>query len=153
MILCSFSFEDGHDLPQKHGKKVGNRSPQLSWEGAPTGTRSFALSVVDRHPVARNYLHWLVLDIDAAVTSLTEGAAGTAMPAGSIEAKPYAGPFPPWGTHDYEFTLYALDSERLDVPRKVTLDAFVRAAESHTLATARLVGRFTKIRGKMTWGG
>lgn len=148
MVLSSSSFEDGHDIPQRHGKKVENVSPQLSWKGSPRGTRSFALSVVDRHPIAGNYLHWLVLDIDAGVTCLTEGAAGAAMPAGSHEAKPYAGPFPPSGTHDYEFTLYALDTERLGMPKKVSLNAFTRAAEPHTLATARLIGRFTKIRAK-----
>lgn len=58
-ILTSSSFEDGGDIPQKHGKKVASVSPQLSWAGSPGGTRSFALSVVDRHPVAGNYLHWL----------------------------------------------------------------------------------------------
>jgi phosphatidylethanolamine-binding protein (PEBP) family uncharacterized protein len=40
------------------------------------------------------------------------------MPAGSREVRPYAGPFPPSGTHDYEFTLYALKTDRLDLPKK-----------------------------------
>lgn len=70
------------------------------------------------------------------------------MPSGSREVKPYAGPFPPSGTHDYEFTLYALETDRLDLPRKVSFDAFTRAVEPHALATAKLVGRFTKIRAK-----
>jgi hypothetical protein len=142
MVLASSSFEDGRDIPRRHGKRFENVSPQLSWTGAPDGTRSFALSIVDRHPVARNFLHWLVVDIGAHVSALAEGAAG-GMPAGAREASPYAGPFPPSGTHDYELTLYALDTDRLDLPRKVSLDAFTRAVEPHTLATARLVGRFT----------
>jgi Raf kinase inhibitor-like YbhB/YbcL family protein len=144
MVLRSSSFQDGGDVPQKHGKKNENVSPQLSWEGAPEGTRSFALSVVDTDPVAGSYVHWLVVDIDAGVTSLEEGAAGGAMPDGSREAVPYAGPFPPSGTHDYEFTLYALDADTLDLPARVSLDAFTGAAEPHALATAKLVGRFTK---------
>jgi Raf kinase inhibitor-like YbhB/YbcL family protein len=106
------------------------------------------LSVVDRHPVARDYVHWLVVDIDASVTSLEEGASGAAMPAGSREVRPYAGPFPPSGTHAYEFTLYALETDRLGLPRKVSLDAFAKAVEPHALATAKLVGRFTKVRTK-----
>jgi len=57
------------DRARKHGKKIENVSPQLSWMGAPSETKSFALSMVDRHPVAGNYVHWLVVDIDAAVTS------------------------------------------------------------------------------------
>lgn len=146
MVLSSSSFEDAKDIPQKHGKKFENVSPQLSWRDAPRDTKSFALSVVDRHPVAGDYVHWLVVDIDAAVTSLLEGASGAAMPAGSREVEPYAGPFPPSGTHDYEFTLYALKADRLDLPKKVALDAFTRAVEPHVLATAKLVGKFTKIR-------
>jgi Raf kinase inhibitor-like YbhB/YbcL family protein len=146
MVLGSSAFEEAQEIPQKHGKKIANLSPQLSWNGAPEATRSFALSMVDRHPVAGNYLHWLVVDIAAGVTSLMEGASGAAMPAGSREVKPYAGPFPPSGTHDYEFTLYALATDRLELPKKVSLAAFLTAVEPQTLAAATLVGRFTKIR-------
>jgi Raf kinase inhibitor-like YbhB/YbcL family protein len=125
-----------------------NVSPPLSWKDAPGATKSFALAVVDRHPVAGNYVHWLVVDIDAGVTSVKEAASGAAMPAGSREVKPYAGPFPPSGTHDYEFRLYALGTGRLELPKKVALDAFTNAVEPHVLATAKLVGKFTKIRTK-----
>jgi hypothetical protein len=148
MVLSSSSFDHAQEIPQKHGKKIANVSPQLSWHGAPEGTKSFALSMVDRHPVAGNYVHWLVVDIDAGVTALKEAASGTAMPAGSREVKPYAGPFPPSGTHDYEFTLYALDTDRPELPKQVSLDAFTNAVEPHALATAKLVGRFTKIMTK-----
>jgi Raf kinase inhibitor-like YbhB/YbcL family protein len=144
MTLSSSSFEDGGDIPQKHGKKIENVSPPLSWTDAPPGTRSFALCVVDRHPVAGNYLHWLVVDIPSDESSLREGAAGGAMPAGSREARPYAGPFPPSGTHDYEFSLLALDTDRLELPKEASLEAFTQAAEPHALETARLVGRFTR---------
>jgi Raf kinase inhibitor-like YbhB/YbcL family protein len=144
MVLNSSAFGDGQEIPQKHGKKIENISPQLSWMGAPSETKSFALSMVDRHPVAGNYVHWLVVDIDAGVTSLREAASGAGMPAGSREVEPYAGPFPPSGTHDYEFTLYAVKTDRLDLPTKASLDAFTRAVEPNALATARLVGKFTK---------
>lgn len=70
------------------------------------------------------------------------------MPPGSREEKPYAGPFPPSGRHDYEFTLYALKTDRVDVPEKISFDAFTKAVAPHVLTTARLVGTFTKIRTK-----
>jgi phosphatidylethanolamine-binding protein (PEBP) family uncharacterized protein len=60
LVLSSSAFEDGQQIPQKHGKKIANVSPQLSWEGAPKETRSFALSVVNRHLVAGDYVHRLV---------------------------------------------------------------------------------------------
>jgi phosphatidylethanolamine-binding protein (PEBP) family uncharacterized protein len=42
--------------------------------------------------------------------------------------------------------LYALGTDRLDLPRKVSLAAFTSAVEPHTLAMAKLRGTFTKIR-------
>ena len=146
MILSSSSFEEGQEIPQKHGKKIENVSPQLSWKDVPRGTKSFALALVDKHPIAQNYVHWLVADISTDTTSLKEGASGSAMPAGSREIEAYAGPFPPSGTHDYEFTLYALGVDKLDLPKKVSLQDFVEAVKPHTLDTAKLVGKFTKVR-------
>jgi Raf kinase inhibitor-like YbhB/YbcL family protein len=146
MSLSSSSFPDGGDIPQKHGKKVDNVSPQLSWAGAPQEARSFALAMVDTHPIAKGYVHWLVVDIDAATTSIPEDAADGAMPTGSRELTPYAGPFPPSGTHDYELTLYALDAETLALPANVPLEKFNSEIKGRTLATARIVGRFTKTR-------
>jgi Raf kinase inhibitor-like YbhB/YbcL family protein len=144
MSLSSSSFAEGGDIPQKHGKRADNVSPQLSWTGAPMEARSFALAMVDIHPIAKGYLHWLVVDIDAATTSLPEDAADGAMPTGSRELTPYAGPFPPSGTHEYELTLYALDAETLALPANVSLEKFNSEIKGRTLTTAQIVGRFTK---------
>jgi phosphatidylethanolamine-binding protein (PEBP) family uncharacterized protein len=65
---------------------------------------------------------------------------------GFTEIKPYAGPFPPSGTHDYEFTLYALRTDTLRVRPGATLQEFRQAAERDPLATATLIGKFTTIR-------
>ena len=106
-VVRSPAFGDGQEMAQKYGKKIDNVSPPLEWEGAPDEARSFALACVDIHPVARGYVHWLIAGISPQLSSLPEGAAGTSNP-GFTEIKPYVGPFPPSGTHDYEFTLYAL---------------------------------------------
>ena len=144
-ILKSQAFDDGREMAQKYGKKIQNVSPPLEWDGAPAGTRSFALAFVDIHPIARHYVHWLVADLSPQLSSLPEGAAGGSNP-GFTEIKPYAGPFPPSGTHDYEFTLYALQTDRLGVRPGATLPEFLQAAEPNSLATATLIGKFTKIR-------
>ena len=143
--LNSPAFDDGQQIAQKYGKKDQNLSPPLAWEGAPEGTKSFALSFVDIHPVARGYVHWLVADIGPEVNSLPEGAAGS-RDTDFTELEPYAGPFPPSGTHDYEFRLYALKTDRLGVRPGAKLEAFRQIAEENSLATARLIGKFTKIR-------
>jgi Raf kinase inhibitor-like YbhB/YbcL family protein len=143
-MLQSPAFENGQEMPQKYGKKTQNVSPPLEWEGAPEGIGSFALAFVDIHPVARDYVHWLAADISPRLNSLPEGAAGRNP--GFTEVKAYVGPFPPSGTHDYEFTLYALRTDRLGVPPGSTLQQFRQAAEQNSLATATLIGKFTKIR-------
>jgi Raf kinase inhibitor-like YbhB/YbcL family protein len=144
-ILQSPAFDNGQEMAQKYGKKAQNLSPPLEWQGAPEGTRSFALAFVDIHPVARDYVHWLVADISPQLNSLPEGAGG-GQNSGFTEVTPYIGPFPPSGTHDYDFTLYALGTDRLGVPEGATLQQFRQAAEQNSLATATLVGKFTKIR-------
>ena len=141
--LTSPAFEDGEQLAQKYGKRAQNVSPPLDWEDVPEGTGSFALSFVDIDPVARGYVHWLVADISPQLSSLPEGAASNL--SAWTELKPYVGPFPPSGTHDYEFTLYALRTDSLGLQPGATLEAFRRAAEQSSLAAATLIGKFRRI--------
>ena len=143
--LTSPAFEHGQEMAQEFGKKAQNLSPPLAWEGAPEGTKSFALAVVDRHPVAGNYVHWLVVDIDPQRESLEKGAATGSGLGEAKQFQRYAGPFPPSGTHDYEFTLYALNTKTLDLRSTASLEEFTRAAEANSLAKSTLVGKFTRI--------
>jgi Raf kinase inhibitor-like YbhB/YbcL family protein len=101
----------------------GNVSPQLSWSGAPAGTKSFALTMFDPDaPTGSGWWHWVVVNIPASATQLAAGASGKSMPSGSLETrtdfgKPgYGGPCPPPGKpHRYIFTIYALKVEKLDL--------------------------------------
>jgi len=145
MIIKSPAFKDLELIPQKYGKKGENISPALSWEAAPKDTKSFALAIIDRHPVAKNFIHWLIVDLPVQVTSLKEGASGR-MPEGARELKPYYGPNPPSGSHDYEFIVYALKTEKLDVPTKVTREAFFDAVKKQSLATASITGKYARIK-------
>jgi Raf kinase inhibitor-like YbhB/YbcL family protein len=142
--LKSPAFDEGQEMAQKYGKRAENTSPPLEWDGTPGGTRSFALALIDIHPVARSYVHWLVADIGPDLNSLPEGAVAGSN-SGFTEIKPYAGPFPPSGTHDYEFTLYALSSDTLGARPGATLQEFRQAAVQNSLATATLIGKFTRI--------
>jgi Raf kinase inhibitor-like YbhB/YbcL family protein len=101
----------------------GNVSPQLSWSGAPAGTKSFALTMFDPDaPTGSGWWHWVVVNIPASATQLAAGASGKSLPAGSLETrtdfgKPgYGGPCPPPGpAHRYIFTIYALKVDKLDL--------------------------------------
>jgi Raf kinase inhibitor-like YbhB/YbcL family protein len=102
-----------------------NTSPQLSWSNAPTGTKSFAVTMYDPDaPTGSGWWHWVVFDIPATVTELKSGAGDVSKklaPAGSIQSKTdfgttgYGGPCPPegHGFHTYIVTVYALKTEKL----------------------------------------
>ncbi len=145
MQLTSSAFGDGQEMAQKYGKKIDNVSVPLTWEGAPKGTKSFALTMVDLDN--HNYVHWMVTGIGADVSELIEGAASSGhLPTGAQQLKPYAGPFPPSGTHRYAITLYALNTDVLELPAKATFEMFASAMNKCCLATAALTGTFTKVR-------
>jgi phosphatidylethanolamine-binding protein (PEBP) family uncharacterized protein len=69
------------------------------------------------------------------------------IPAGaSLDRRPDVGLFPPSGTHQYEFSLYALGHVSSILPRKITFEVVTKVVKGDLLATATLVGTFTKIR-------
>ena len=155
MRLTSPEYADGGTMPARFaGTGVAggmNASPPLSWDDPPAGALSFALAVIDVHPVAHHWVHWLVADISGDVRGLAERASLTpAMPPGSLELAStfgrsgYGGPQPPAGTgpHDYVATLYALDVSRLGAHADSSWEDVQTAMAGHVLGTATLVGRF-----------
>jgi Raf kinase inhibitor-like YbhB/YbcL family protein len=105
-----------------------NLSPSLTWSGAPSGTKSFALILHD--PDAQTgvggFTHWIVYNIPASVNKLEKGAGvenSKTLPSGAVQAATsfgsasYGGPCPPAGEkpHRYAFTLYALGTEKLEL--------------------------------------
>ena len=153
MEVSSFAFKDGGKIPIQYVMpKAGgkNISVSLSWKNIPSGTKSFALSMVDPHPVAQNWVHWFVINIPANVTSIEEGASRKKMPPGAVELTSsygdigYGGPQPPKGTgdHPYVFTLYALSVEKLNLGAKASLSTFKKALEGKILESATLTGKY-----------
>ncbi len=153
MEISSTAFKDGGKIPIQYvmpGAGGKNISAPLAWRNAPSGTKSFALSMVDPHPVARNWVHWLVINIPAGASSIEEGASKRKVPYGSVELKNsfgdigYGGPQPPKGTgdHPYVFTLYALSVEKLDLGTSVSLSTFKNALEGKILGSATITGKY-----------
>ena len=153
MKLTSTAFTNGGKIPIPYvmpGAGGKNVSLPLAWTDAPPGVQSFALSMVDPHPVARNWVHWLVIDIPGNVHALAEGASGQKMPPGAMELQNsfgspgYGGPQPPPGSgdHPYVVTIYALSVPRVDLGRHTSLAGFHQALEGKILASATITGYF-----------
>lgn len=147
--LTSTGFADGGALPDAQVHAKGNRSPQLSWSGAPEGTKSFAVTCYDPDaPTGSGFWHWTVANIPAAVTELAEGASSGGLPKGAIEGRTdfgepgFGGAAPPagHGPHRYIFTVFAVDTDRLEVTPENSGAVFGFNLHFHTLARASITG-------------
>ena len=139
--VTSTTITNGATLPLSDGKDV---SPQLSWSGAPEGTKSYAVTVYDPDaPTGSGFWHWAVADIPATVTELPEGAS---LPEGAFalpndaRVTQYLGAAPPagHGPHRYFFVVHALDVESLGVPADATPAFLGLTMSSHILGRAIL---------------
>jgi Raf kinase inhibitor-like YbhB/YbcL family protein len=153
LTLISPAFPHQGEIPSDYTCDGDDRSPPLSWTGVPTGTRSFALIVDDPDapdPKApkMTWVHWVLYDIPASVSSLEAGAS-TRLPAGAREGMSnekrtgYGGPCPPIGRHRYFHKLYALDTTLGD-RGALTKSLLEKAMKGHVLAEAQLVGTYQK---------
>ena len=142
--LTSTAFSDGGSIPRRFTCDGENASPDLAWSGAPEATRALALVVTD--PDARDFVHWIVLD----VTGTPAGGLPTAVSASadtprqgtnSFGSPGYGGPCPPSGEHHYVFALFALDGplELTGAPRLAEVQA---AMDGHVIATTTLNGTY-----------
>jgi Raf kinase inhibitor-like YbhB/YbcL family protein len=131
-----------------------NLSPALHWSGVPEGTKSFAVTLYDPDaPTGSGWWHWVVFNLPAGTTSLPEGAGspdGNKLPPGAVQGQTdfgtpgFGGACPPRGDkpHRYIFTVYALKTDKLDVPADAS-GAVVRAMiHASALGTATLTAKY-----------
>jgi hypothetical protein len=156
--LTSPDFKQSGRLAQKQvynsfGCSGGNVSPALSWANAPAGTKSFAVTVYDPDaPTGSGWWHWVIFNIPASARGLPAGAGDPAKrlaPAGSVQgntdfgAPGYGGPCPPPGKpHHYVFTVYALKTDKVDVPANATAAMVGFNLNGNLLAKATLTGLY-----------
>lgn len=110
----------GNKFPIENTGRGQDISPEFLIKNLSPTARTLAVTLEDiRHPLFKNFTHWLIWNIPA-----TKKIAG-AIPGGKIVPSlgnarqglgygwyKYAGPKPPKGNqHLYRFTIYALDSE------------------------------------------
>ncbi|WP_420478137.1 YbhB/YbcL family Raf kinase inhibitor-like protein [Brevundimonas sp. FT23028] len=149
--LTSNDITDGGVLPDAQVFAKGNTSPHLSWSGAPEGTKSYAVTCYDPDaPTGSGFWHWTVANIPADVTELKTGASSADLPAGAVEGRTDYGPAgfggaappPGHGPHRYIFTVFAVDTDKLDVTPDNSGAVFGFNLHFHTLAKATITATY-----------
>ena len=153
--LKSNDFPAQANIPSRFTCEGQNTSPELSWSGAPEGTKTFALVLHDPDaPHPGGYTHWVAFNIPATVNHVPENAPKSAdFPGGGVQGRNdagktgYTGPCPPSGTHRYYFHLYAVDGH-LQLDSGAKRDDLEKALKGHVLGQTELMGRYKKGAGK-----
>lgn len=153
MKLTSAAFAAQQPIPAKYTGEGADVSPPLQWNGAPAGTKGFALICDDPDAPAGDWVHWVIYDLAPTADGLPEHVAPRdTLPDGAKQGMNdfgkvgYGGPYPPTGKpHRYFFRLYALDA-RLLLPPRATKAAVLRAIAGHVLAEAQLMGTYQRAR-------
>ena len=163
--LSSPDFKAGAMLDKKFETNVfgcsgENKSPALKWSGAPKGTKSFAVTTFDPDaPTGSGWWHWTVVNIPATVTELKPdaGAAGGAnLPAGASQVRTdygtaaWGGTCPPQGDkpHRYVFTVYALKTDKLELPADASPALAGFMIKANSLGQATLTARYGRPKAK-----
>ncbi len=149
--LKTTAFQSGGEIPRKYTCSGEDVSPALTWNGAPDGTKSFALIADDPDAPVGTWVHWVAYDIPASTRQLPEGVPKSEnIPGGGRQGQNdfkktgYGGPCPPPGKpHRYFFKLYALDTT-LNLPSGTTKKALEQAIKGHILAQSELMGKFAR---------
>lgn len=159
--LSSQDIANGHPLTQQQvfagfGCQGGNASPQLAWQNPPAGTKSFAITAYDpAAPTGSGWWHWTLVNIPAKTQSLPSGAGKTnsdKLPAGAVQGRNdfgyagFGGACPPEGDkpHPYQFTVWALNVEKLPLDGNASGALVGFMLNSHVLAKAQLTATYAR---------
>ncbi|HSQ97987.1 MAG TPA: YbhB/YbcL family Raf kinase inhibitor-like protein [Rickettsiales bacterium] len=132
----------------KYGCKGQNISPKLVWKNAPVNTKSFAITMFDPDANTKSgWWHWVIYNIPANINKIEVGANNNKklMPKGSTEGtndygmSGFGGVCTPKGEkHNYVITIYALDVEKLKLPKKPTSAMINLSINKHIIETAKI---------------
>jgi Raf kinase inhibitor-like YbhB/YbcL family protein len=150
MQLKSAAFRNGGAIPAKFTGEAEDVSPALSWTGAPSGARSFALICHDPDaplvkPGTYGFVHWVLYGIPGSVQALPEAVSDYVQGVNDFGNAGYGGPMPPegHGTHHYFFWLLALDAVA-DLPPGLTMWQLLEKIEPNVIAMNRLSGTYAR---------
>jgi Raf kinase inhibitor-like YbhB/YbcL family protein len=156
--LTSADLKANATMPDKHvfngmGCTGENVSPALAWANAPEGTKSFVVTAYDPDaPTGSGWWHWVVYNLPAATKELPQGAGSPkgAMPEGAAQGRTdfgapgYGGACPPPGDkpHKYIFTVFALKTEKIEVPADASAAMIGFMTHANMLGKAELTVKY-----------
>lgn len=147
MSIESPSFENGKEIPKKHGYNFDNISPELIIKNIPKETKSLALIMDDpdaMKAVGKLWVHWIVWNIPPDTQIIKENS----LPIGALQGttdfgeQRYGGPAPPDKRHTYFIKLYALD-KKLELPKNTTKTQLENTIKNHILEETSISGTFS----------
>jgi Raf kinase inhibitor-like YbhB/YbcL family protein len=152
-VLTSPAFVAGSPIPAEFTCDGRDISPPLAWGLPPEETQSLALVMDDPDAPVGTWDHWVLFNLPPTARGLpADLPADPERPDGSRHGRNswhrlgYGGPCPPRGLHHYVFRLVALDA-LLGLAAGSTKAELERAMAGHVLATAELVGTYTRRQG------
>lgn len=125
-----------------------NISPKLVWKNAPKNTRSFAVAMYDQNVLGDGvWWNWILYNIPSNTKTLETGSNKNKklLPKGAKYAlndygyRNYSGPCADTKKrHNYVITLYALDVEKLEIPKNATPAMSILQINKHTIAKVQI---------------
>lgn len=146
MRVVSPTIRPDAEIPGRHARDGGDRSPSLSWDGVPEEAKELALICDDPDaPTDRPFVHWVLFGLDPHLRRLSEATEKGVEGVNDFGETGYGGPQPPvgHGRHHYHFRLYALDRQ-LDLKRGADRHTVEEAMRGHVIAAGQLVGTYER---------
>ena len=139
MKISSPAFTENAKIPKIYSKLGGNQRPPLKISDVPADAKSLAVVCHDPDAPGRDgFYHWTVWNVPAKTTEIT----GESLPTGAVEGvTSWGGPQPPFGTHRYQFYVYALNTV-LDLPGNTKPKELIATMKPHIVEQAVLTGKF-----------
>lgn len=146
LTVTSTAFENNGSFPTEFTGDGAGISPPVSWSGAPSGTKCFALSLWHIPPQGDLKSYWVVYNIPSNVNDLPKNSKSIGLlglndkKRNEYEPMKSKGP----GVKDYHITVYALSEEPKFKSKMVNRAELLNAIKDITLAEGTISYKYER---------
>lgn len=148
LTVTSPAFEEGGTIPVRYTGDGEDVSPALTLSELSPNAKSIALVMDDLDFPLRTYNHWVIwnLPVQEAIPEAIEHGERVESLDGAVQGigygrHKYRGPKPPFGTHQYVYRVFVLDTT-LDLSANAGKKDLLKAMEGHVLQYGDLTGQY-----------